>query len=460
MAVLGWVTFILLLAIVLALGIFNSKKVRNLDSYLLADRKTKLFALVATLVMTEFNTATLISFSSAGLYAQWWALTLPLVFLIGLLFYSLTVAKKWKSFNGVCVTDFFASRYNNSLAKLACCILFIAMAGFSATYIKSITVIFSLLFPEFSNWLLSGVLLIIAFIMTWRGGLLSIIRTDLISFIIIMLFFPVLLFFAYQLPISSKIDLVSLQHMQQALPPSFVASLVLLTMFSYIIAPWYGQKVISADSPRTAVLAVMIAAILVFMLYSLGVLATWQLSRKGISLASSEHALPYLIEHALPAGLQGIAYGTLFITTATTLSGVWSAMVTLLIQNHKQQTRQSHLQDGLKLNGLCCILTYILANVFIDKIFNKMILLNIPIVALSFALLAGFYWKKATITGAYISIIVGLVWGSGCYLYYGEENMYTWYWAVYGIPLIFISGIAGSLIRIKQLKTMIFQSSL
>jgi len=460
MTVFSWVTLILLLVLVLGSGIFQSKKVSNLNSYLLADRKTKLFALVATLVMTEFNTATLISFSCAGFYAHWWALTLPLVFLVGLLFYALTVAKKWKNFNGVCVTDFFAKRYNPRLAKLASFILFIAMAGFSATYIKSITVIFSLLFPQLNAWLLSALLLSLIFSMTWRGGLLSIIRTDRISFCIIIFFFPILLFSACQLPSSADVVPATLQQMQQSLPPSFVGSLVLLTMFSYILAPWYGQKVISADSPRTAVLAVIIAAFLVCILYSLGVLATWQLSRKGISLASPEHALPYLIEHALPVGLQGIAYGTLFITTATTLSGVWSAMVTLLIGNQQLQTSKRHLHEGLILNGVCCVLTYILANVFIDKIFSKMILLNIPIVALSFALLAGFYWKKATVTGAYISIVVGLLWGSGCFFYYGEENIYTWYWAVFGIPLIFMSGIAGSLLSIKQPKALVFQSFL
>ncbi len=75
-----------------------------------------------------------------------------------------------------------------------------------------------------------------------------------------------------------------------------------------------------------------------------------------------------------------------------------------------------------------------------------MILANIPIVALSFALLGGFYWRGTTRSGVYVSIIVGLICGTGAYLYYGEEGKYTLYWALYGIPLIFISGIATSLL--------------
>ena len=67
-------------------------------------------------------------------------------------------------------------------------------------------------------------------------------------------------------------------------------------------------------------------------------------------------------------------------------------------------------------------------------------------VALSFALLAGFYWKTTNRTGVYFSIFVGLMWGIACYHIIGEKNIYTWYWAVYGIPLIFIFGIIGTLI--------------
>ncbi|NGX36281.1 MAG: hypothetical protein K1000chlam1_01122, partial [Candidatus Anoxychlamydiales bacterium] len=80
------------------------------------------------------------------------------------------------------------------------------------------------------------------------------------------------------------------------------------------------------------------------------------------------------------------------------------------------------------------------------KIFNKMILANIPVAALSFALIAGFYWEKASKIGAYISVVVGLLVGSISYIIFKEEGMYTWYWAIYGISFIFLSGIVGSLL--------------
>ena len=118
-------------------------------------------------------------------------------------------------------------------------------------------------------------------------------------------------------------------------------------------------------------------------------------------------------------------------------------MVTLLIHGRNNQTGT---RDEMVLTGVCAFISYFLANLFSGQIMNNMILANIPVVALSFSLLAGFYWRKASKLGVYASILTGMIWGVACYYYYGETHIYTWYWAIYGIPLIFIAGSIGSLI--------------
>ena len=50
-----------------------------------------------------------------------------------------------------------------------------------------------------------------------------------------------------------------------------------------------------------------------------------------------------------------------------------------------------------------------------------------------------------TTPGAWASVVVGLVWGVGCFVVVGEAGGYTWPWAMYGIPLIFGTGIIVSL---------------
>lgn len=438
-----WLIFFIFLLLLSLIGMAKVKNIKNEEQYLLAGRKTGLVALTATLVMTEFNTGTLLAFSGMGYTAQWWALTLPFIFLIGLLFYAVTVAKKWKQFNELSVAQYFTERYGKNIGLITATILFLAMVGFSSTYIKSLSLLFLPLFPGLNTWILSGILTSVVLMMTLKGGLISIIRTDVASFLAVLIFLPFLLYFSWNLEPAS-IGGLSMSQGLEILPPGFILSLIVLTMFSYILAPWYAQKIVSAHSPKTAYVSVIVAAIFVFLLYGIGIGAASFLSMKGFQLQASEQALPYLIRHALPSGFRGLGYGILFAIASTTLAGVWSAMVTILIGKTKVSSSQKGIKRGLYLTLLCASLSYMGANSFVDCILDKMILANIPVVALSFALLGGFYWDKASRFGVYTSIFTGIACGVGFYYFYGEAGIYTWYWALIGVPAIFLAGIIGS----------------
>ncbi|QVL57020.1 MAG: hypothetical protein KFB93_06470 [Simkaniaceae bacterium] len=431
---------LILLALV---GLFKNRKVQTQESYLFAERKCGLWGLTCTLVMTELNTSTLLGFAGLGYMVGLKALLLPLTFLIGLLFYALTVAKKYKELNASSVVALFKERYGAPLAKIASLSLLLAMMGFTATYVKSVTAIFTPIFPTWNEWILSAYLCLLVLIMTLRGGLIAIIRTDMISFLFVCLIFPLFLIFTKN---HATTPLPDLPHL---LPTRFVISLILLTMFTYILAPWYGQKIFSAKNKKIATSAVILAAILVFILYGIGILSTAYLKASGIEIESPEMAIPTIINTYFPLGLRGIAYATLFMITATTLAGVWSAMSSMVIADFWSSTRT--YKRGMILTLFFALLSYLLGNTLIDKILDKLILANIPIAALSFALLAGFYWERATAFGALLSILTGLSWGLFSYLYFGEEGLYTWHWALWGIPLIFISGILGSMLNYKKL---------
>ncbi len=429
--------------LILVLYVNNKKKSNSEDDYLLAGRATRLIPLIATLVMTEFNTATLISFSSLGYAFGKSALFMPLVFLIGLLFYTLIASKKWKKFNGISVAHFFAERYGRSLELFVALILFLTMLGFTSAYLKSLTLLFSPLFTIEAKWI-SLLLLITILFLTARGGLKSIIRLDLISFCLVIVSLPILLYFTYKLPdLTIPHVLKPIMNINHVLPAKFIISLIFITMFSYILAPWYGQKIVSAKNESIAYTATGCAAIIIFILYEIGIYANIILKSKGVILNDNQLGIPYLIYHALPYQLFIIYYIMIFLIAASTMTGLWSAMVTLMVGSILKFKAHNAKNSFYWMIG-CGIMSYIVAITYIDNILNKMILFNIPIVAMSFALLAGFYWKRATLLGAWMSILVGTIWGFGCYVVIGESGIYTWSWAMYGIPLIFISGVIFS----------------
>lgn len=167
---------------------------------------------------------------------------------------------------------------------------------------------------------------------------------------------------------------------------------------------------------KTAFLAVGISSILVFALYGFPILALTYLKLNGVVLTNPEEGIPYIIKNYFPTGLKAAAFAILFAAAATTLSGIWSALTTMLVGDYllssKNPTLGKDYIGSMKIYFMFAIISWILGNIFVDKILNKLILANIPIAALSFALLAGFYWQKASRNGAIISIILGFVWGS------------------------------------------------
>jgi SSS family solute:Na+ symporter len=253
------------------------RRAANARVFLVADRAVGLFPLVATLVMTEFNTSTLFAFSAAGYRAGPMALALPLVFLIGLAFYTATVARPWKRFNRLSVAELFAVRYSPGLGRFAAVMLLVAMTGFCATYVKSLELLARTVLPSVPPALATALLTSLMTVVVLPGGLLSVVRSDIAGFIVTLVLLPALLIVgAWRSEVVGGLSLVFppdqrvvdpvAQWTHATLPFRFVTTLIVLTCFTYIAAPWYGQKIFAAKNDRTAVAAVAWASVLVFAL--------------------------------------------------------------------------------------------------------------------------------------------------------------------------------------------------
>jgi solute:Na+ symporter, SSS family len=445
------------LGLVATLALVGWRRTTSSSSFTVASRDLGLLPLVATLVMTEFNTSTLMAFAAAGYAAGPVALMLPAVFLVGLTFYTLTVARAWKKFDRLSVAELFAERYSPAVGRTASALLLLAMTGFTATYVKSLALLFAPLVPAAVPMpLLALVLTLVVLGAVLPGGLLSVVRADVVGFTATVVLLPLLLWFGVNAA-AAKGGLATVFTAAQrtfdpvvlwndpALSLRFVITLMVLTCFTYIAAPWYGQKIFAARSPRVAVRAVAVSAVLVFVLYGAVVLAAAYLHVDDPTLADAQLAVPTMMLRWFPAGVRGLGLAVLFGAALTTLAGVWSAMATMLATDFGTESwRTVRAQRALLV--LLAITSWLGATFLVDRILDRLILANIPIAALSFALLAGFHWPRANTAAAWASMALGVVWGVGCYLVVGEAGGYTWPWAMYGIPLIFLTGAGVTLL--------------
>jgi SSS family solute:Na+ symporter len=204
----------------------------------------------------------------------------------------------------------------------------------------------------------------------------------------------------------------------------------------------------AARDPRTAVSAAAISAILVFLLYGGMVLAAAHFRVAGPRLGDPQQVVPMMMVEWLPSVAKGAGLAVLFAAALTTLAGVWSAMAAMVAADFDWPAARAVRMQRLLVVGFA-VASWLGAIFLVDDILNRLILANVPVAGLAFALLAGFHWPRATVEGAWASTIVGVGWGAGAFLVVGESGGYTWTWAIYGIPLIFATGIGVSLVTAR-----------
>lgn len=416
----------------------------NSEGYYTAGKNLGLFALTATLVMTELNISTLIGFSSLGYLYGYSALSLGIVFLFGLLFYSFAVAKKWKNFDAICVSEFFLQRYNRTFGLMVALCLLTAMAGFGANFIYSTTIYLEQIFPNYNHWLISAVACSLMLLFTIRDGLVMIVKIDKLSFVLSLILFIYLGYLVYKAEISS---FKYINSQEATLPFSFSISLAFLTAFTYILSPWYGQKIFAAKSKKTAFYAVIIAAFIVSLIYLIAVYTTAKYAGM-INLSNPDRAFTSIVTNLFSRPMLVIFYIVMFLIALTTIAALWNTMASICsVHFQRNKSEKKNIITVITI----AILSYIFANTFIDQVLDKMLLFNIPIAALAFSLLYGFYGNKTNLLGAILSTIIGIISSLGCYFTFNQDD-FVFYWATVCIPLSFVAGYLPIIMKITSRK--------
>lgn len=113
-----------------------------------------------------------------------------------------------------------------------------------------------------------------------------------------------------------------------AIPKSFILSLTIITAFTYILSPWYGQKIFSAKSPRVAFYSVILTSFIVGGLYAIAVFATAQYREVTLGI-NPDSALISLVTQLFPFYVQFMFYVLLFFIALTTIAALWNTMASV-----------------------------------------------------------------------------------------------------------------------------------
>lgn len=335
----AFIIVVYLLAI-LTIGAWKLR-MRNLEDYHLAGRSLRMIFLIGTFCATIVGASSTIGMAglgfSIGLPGAWWMLSGT----IGLLLLTL-FAGKIRSTGCYTLPQLVGSFYGERARTAASILIAVSWIGVIAVQIIASGNILSAVFG--GNGTLYMVACTVVFVLyTAHGGLSSVIRTDLLQFLIIII--GMILLFHAALNASGPGLLLS-----ESFPTSEkmggweVISMLLVVGSAYLVGPDMYSRLLSAQSPWEARISAFISAIvlipLAFLITSLGIF-----SRSLYPTISPEQAIPSLLTELLSPAIEGIVAAALlaaFMSSADTSLMTVTSILTLDIYKKIIPTASSH----------------------------------------------------------------------------------------------------------------------
>ena len=447
---------------VIGYGIWKSRNVRDSDGFLVAGRSLGLFVLVATIVMCEFNTATMVGYSSFGYQAGFYSQLILIAMFIGFVCYTFVVSKRWKRINAASIIELFEIRYNKSFRLLTTFMIIALLIFFSPAYLRAVSLIFSSslgISLTATVILISGTVLIFSVV----GGLTAVAHTNAFSFIITLVALPLMWYFSR----ANAIDLGGAETVFQerylllnprgmwndpVMPFSFIFATYILLFLIYMQAPWYAQLMSAAKSEKTAYGGMMIGTVLIVVFYGLAIQTSSYVKVGFPDLDDPQQSLAMAINHWVPVGIRGLTLAVILAIGQTTMATIWNNIVSIATKDvfkrivNPEATEKKMLNFSRIITVIIAIITIIISVTIVDQVINTLFVANIFMASLFFPALGGFLWWKTGEKAVWITTITAIIAGFATFIWINRSldmNINDWMFLYYVIisPIIILLGI-------------------
>lgn len=446
------------LIINVAVGLWAARKVKNSTDYVVAGHKLPLYMVVATVFATWFGSETVLGTSATfvkeglgGIVADPFGAALCLI-LVGLFF-----AVPLYRLRLLTIGDYYRNRYGRDIEILTSIVIMLSYLGWVAAQLTALGLVFNVISHGAID-LTTGTFIGLAVVLLYTifGGMWSVALTDLVQ----MTFIGVGLVLITWI-ITGQIDggaATVISHASEAgklnlLPEGSLAGW--LGFFGALMTLGFGsipqqdvyQRVMSANSARNARTGAVVGGLLyllfamfpIYLAYSAFIMEPDMVNKMLGEGGDSQMVLPNLIMNNTPLIIQIIFFGALLSAIMSTASATLLAPATVFSENILGQFT-SKLEDKKKLLLIrvsvllfaACVTVYALMS---DLTIFQMVEDAYKVVLVgAFAPLAfGLYWKRASLNGARLSILLGVVvWR--VFEWLETTNGDVTNWAVIGYP--------------------------
>ena len=328
------VVFIYFLGLIY-IGSRSFRIVKGINGFFVADRKAPFLFVVGSLFATIIGGSSTIGMAGLGyrqgLVGSWWLL----VGAVGLLFLSLFLAEKVRGYSLYTLPEILEVQYGAETKLIASCLIVIAWTGIIAGQIVAAGKILETLLKAPPS-LLMIITAVVFITYTLLGGQHSVVRTDTIQSLIIIIAILV----AIPLCLGKVGGILSMRealggdHFSFPVSSHFtwkkLATYLFLVGSSYLVGPDIYSRLFCAKNEKIAKGSTMTVA-LALVPFAFFIAMIGMSARVLFPQISPEAAFPTIINHIFPVGLNGLVIAALLsammssadtclLTTSTILS--------------------------------------------------------------------------------------------------------------------------------------------
>jgi solute:Na+ symporter, SSS family len=466
-SIVDWIIVILSLLLTVVAGYVVRKYVGKLSDYLVAERGMGVWVGTASLVSTEIGIITYVYYAELGYVAGFSAFVIALI--AGLVAYIVGrtgfVIKHLRELEIMTIPEYFQKRYSRGVRILAGCL----MAFGGALNLG----IFPKLEASFLNIVLGirmehlpatmAVLLTIVLVYTTAGGMVSLIVTNYIQYVLLSIgtvIVTVVVFYAVGF---SKIVNVVQVHMGNAgfnpftnheFGTSFIVWQFAISVAT--ITAWQSIAMRTFSSTDTGTSKKMFSLSSILFVGRAVLPIFWGIAALAFLGSQMNHkdALAHMLIMILPHGLLGLMVAGMLAASLSTYSGYLLAWSSIISQDVVTPLLQRNLSERGKLllmrTTVVGLTVFIMIWSLVYKVpgpayFYLNVTADLFLAATFVAIVAGVYWKRSSTLGAYLAFILG---GAGAFSFFFHTSATTA--GVLSFILAFTGQWLGSILKPGQ----------
>ena len=419
----------LYLCLTVFVGLKAKKYIESSESYFVAGRKVKLALGVATLIATEIGTVTFMYVAEFGFTMGFSAFIVGILGMVGFLIigYSGFIVTGLRKLKIMTIPEFYEIKYNKNVRVLGGIILFMSGILNMGIFLKFDALFLSetMGFGPDALLFIMIVILVIVISYTILGGMLSVVITDFLQFVILSIsMLVVTIIILSQISFFDISKVVTENYGAGGVNPFknfkmgwfFIGWTVIANFTMGSLNQPVAAKAFCADSPKTARKVFLFYGItlagrqMIPMIWGLAALAYF-----GPNI-SATIAMPRLIATLVPTGMLGVIIAGMVAASMSTYSAYllsWSSVATRDIVTPLKKKPVSE-ESSMKMAKIFSLFIgiFILIFGFIYEIpataMQYIILTGTMYSSGAFAVIAGgLYWKRANNKGAFSALCAG-----------------------------------------------------